>query len=82
MKTLGTLLHEMVHAMLHTFACRCQCAAETAGTSGHGPSWVTIAKAMEKELKNKFDGFGIWDLKIGKSCILDVDARQRADLLA
>ncbi len=82
MKTLGTLLHETVHAMLYTFGCRCQCAAETAGISGHGPSWVKTAKAMEKELKHRFDGFGSWDLSIGRWCILDLNSRQFTDLLA
>lgn len=64
MQTLNTLLHEMVHSMLNTFACRCQCAFNTSGVSGHGRMWVDLARALERELNSKFGGYGVWDLRI------------------
>lgn len=64
MKTLNTLLHEMVHSMLNTFTCRCRCASQTSGFTGHGPLWEKLARALEQELKHKFAGYGEWDLNI------------------
>ncbi len=56
MEPSNTLLHEMVDGMLATFACRCQCAVNTSGVTGHGPSWKNLAEAVEQELKRSFGG--------------------------
>lgn len=48
--TIGLLLHEMVHAMLEVFSCRCNCRASTSGLTGHGPFFLKLAQTMEYEM--------------------------------
>lgn len=49
-KLLGTMLHEMVHAMYCLFNCRCvdcYCPEEkilTMGLEGHGLGWMELAQ--------------------------------------
>lgn len=49
----SVLLHEMIHAVLHIYSCHaCQHdgleAAHTRGITGHGPAFMTLAKAIEE----------------------------------
>jgi len=45
-ETLRILLHEMAHAMIEVFRCRCHCSASTGGITGHGPSWLKLGVAF------------------------------------
>ena len=53
---LSTLLHEMTHAVFWIYGCNgFECKTnenvwETTGFTGHGPSWVTVFKALRKKL--------------------------------
>ncbi|KAI4132925.1 MAG: hypothetical protein LQ347_002359 [Umbilicaria vellea] len=51
---LGTLLHEMVHALFSVYSCNCaQCLVDEAvvasvGLTGHGPVWQSLAARVEE----------------------------------
>jgi hypothetical protein len=51
---IGTLLHEMIHAFIQVYTCRCaHCVKkhteyEREGQTGHGRTWQVIAHAVEK----------------------------------
>ncbi|KAK0118035.1 hypothetical protein ONS95_012345 [Cadophora gregata] len=61
--TTGTLLHELVHAILEAYACGCPKCAESMlegeGLTGHGPVWMTIALNTEKTMLRVF-GYRCW----------------------
>ena len=51
---LNCLLHEMAHAVLDIFSCRCSCVAGTKGVTGHGPSWMMLGQAIEREMNRYY----------------------------
>ena len=59
-KILSALLHEMAHAVLRIYTCLCRCRGRTLGVTGHGPSWVKLVEAIEKELERSFGGRDKW----------------------
>lgn len=61
---LAVLLHEMVHAMLMQYQCRCCCRINTVGLTGHGASWWNLKSAVELEAGRSFTevGNGNWHL--------------------
>lgn len=44
---LSTLLHEMAHCIIALFQWKSGCLAPTMGLTGHGPTWVQLAKVLE-----------------------------------
>lgn len=85
---LGKLLHEMVHAVFSVFGCRCaHCNCElnvpfADGLSGHGPPFMELARAVEKEANREFPlGQGSWDLNVadgGISPSLELDTLEES----
>jgi hypothetical protein len=46
---LGTILHELVHAHLHHYACRCPSyLIDVSAFKGHGQAWQQIASSVER----------------------------------
>ncbi|KAG4439419.1 hypothetical protein IFR05_005112 [Cadophora sp. M221] len=54
----STLLHELVHALVDAYTCRCQrCekgSEEGIGVTGHGPVWMAISLKIEKTMERIF----------------------------
>lgn len=68
---LDTLLHGMCHAAFQIFGCNCSdcfCYDNLIGTSGitgHGPSYVQLCKAIEREANRTFGDLGErWNLDV------------------
>lgn len=68
---LATLLHEMAHALISIYSGPEKLLgvnrkrAETSGLTGHGPCWVKIAAAIEREANRSLGGSWYkWDLGI------------------
>lgn len=90
---LGTLLHEMVHAVFSVFGCQCaHCNCElnvpfADGLSGQGPSFMELARAVEKEASREFplrQGSWVLDLAdggISLSLELDMLEESRQDTI-
>ena len=57
---LGTLLHEMVHALFLFYGCKCRsCTTDdakrrTVGFTGHGPSWKSLAVEVQATVGRQF----------------------------
>ncbi|KAI7779411.1 hypothetical protein LA080_000891 [Diaporthe eres] len=53
---LGTLVHEMAHALYESFACRGRCCnqldPEVLGVDGHGRLWVDLVKYMRDKIRS------------------------------
>jgi hypothetical protein len=74
---LGTLVHEMVHAMFMKYSCSCKenCASETVkreqlGSCGHGLAWENAASAVEDVCK-KLLGRPNFDMGVEETVYLD-----------
>jgi hypothetical protein len=61
---LGTLLHEMVHAMIELYSCSCCCAINSKGVMGHGAAWMRLGQAVEACADKAFPEAGKWDLGV------------------
>ncbi len=61
-RILGTLLHEMVHAMIQLHSCSCCCAINSEGVTGHGAAWMRLGQAVEFSADRAFPEAGKWDL--------------------
>ncbi|KAL5314886.1 hypothetical protein ACEPPN_017536 [Leptodophora sp. 'Broadleaf-Isolate-01'] len=59
----GTLLHELVHAVVDVYTCACQrckeSSVEAEGLTGHGPVWMGISLKVEKTMQQIF-GYRCW----------------------
>ncbi len=64
LRILGTLLHEMVHAMIDLYSCSCCCAINSEGVMGHGPAWMRLGQAVEACANKAFPEAGKWDLGV------------------
>jgi hypothetical protein len=45
-RVLGSLLHEMAHALIYVYHCRCNGCFQAIGLTGHGSAWENIAHAI------------------------------------
>lgn len=53
LRYIGTLLHEMVHAIYYTYACRCaQCDIRRSHRTRHGRWWLKTALTVEEFVRS------------------------------
>ena len=83
---LAILLHEMTHAVFRIFGCRCadcRCLRTeelTRGIKGHGPSWMQLGQAVEKEANRSLREFKhLWFMCVGAG---DVSRKEELEYMA